>query len=66
MSSNIGNNIVKQKIKIKLINNSLKIIFENRNQVRNFKQILKNCNCFTGKLKDEIKLFNRKIKFAVS
>ena len=53
-------------IKIKLINNSLKIIFENRNQVRNFKQILKNCNCFTGKLKDEIKLFNYKIDLSAS
>ena len=53
-------------IKIKFIDDSLKIIFENKNQIRNIKNILKNCNCFTGKLKNELKLFNCKIKFAVS
>lgn len=53
-------------IKIELINNSLKIIFENEDQINNFKEILSDCNCFTGKLKNEFKLFNYKIDLSVS
>jgi len=49
------------KIKIKFTDNSFKIIFENEDQINNFKEILSDCNCFTGKLKNEFKLFNYKI-----
>ena len=54
------------KIKIKFIDNSFKIIFENEDQINNFKEILSDCNCFTGKLKNEFKLFNYKIDLAAS
>jgi hypothetical protein len=54
------------KIKIKFIDDSFKIIFENEDQINNFKEILKDCNCFTGKSKNEIKLFDYKIELAVS
>ncbi len=53
-------------IKIKFIDDSFKIIFENENQIRNFKEILSDCNCFTGKLKNEFKLFNYKIDLPAS
>jgi len=57
-----------EKIKVKVNDNSLvfKIMFDNNNQIKNFKEILSDCNCFTGKLKNEIKLFDYKIELAVS
>ena len=54
------------QIKIKFIDDSFKIIFENEDQINNFKEILSDCNCFTGKLKNEFKLFNYKIDLPAS
>lgn len=56
-----------EKIKIKVIDNSFKIMFENKSQIKNFKEILKDCNCFTEESKNEIfKLFDYKIELAES